>query len=319
MPYHHKATSPKQQREQRPAAAWLGGGFTHSRNSSPSYGIIPVPVPWYAVGGLGYQQHHHFPSHHPHPGPLPSGVVFAEEPSSQHNMGASPEQQEQEATATGVQDRHGVTEIDSGSNDDIRPVASKHDGDEAISSGGGGGGTLTHSSSSRAAVPPEPQTDHTLRSLSRQLQEAIALCEGYLQEHESNIEAIKAYLDVASRDRLWAGLLESKFRNDEGSRHMLRSLPFEVDLAVRQALHATQREKEMEMAKAGTSSASNKQEDLDRCEKRAHEIDILRLRCGRVITLAGMALITPNKCTKMIEEMMLMQQTIDELCTAKTE
>lgn len=204
---------------------------------------------------------------------------------------------------------------------------SQDDGASGIDKGNNSYSNIQHSNNECAAgilipspsraSPLEPQTDHALRLLSRHLQEAITLCDGYLKEHETNIEGVKLYLDIASRDRLWAGLLESKFKEDEGNRHMLRSLPFDIDAAVRRALNAAHKEKKL--ATAAASSAVDQQDKVDWYDRRAHEIEILRMRCVRVTKLTGMALFTPSKCKKLVEEMTMMQQTIETMCLAKTE
>lgn len=328
---YYKTASPgkqhSQQRDQRPAT-WLGsGGSTHhhhrnnNNNHHHPYGFIPIHVPWYALSGLGYQQQHPYPGGAAD-GPAPTGIFFtSEQPSSSSNsisssnMSATWEpvgsEQPQGASSSGGQGGDGATGVNSRGGDDDNNNSTPDPQHATVS--------LVPSNTGRA-VPPEPQTDHALRFLSRHLEEAIAVCEGYTQEHENNTEGVKLYLDAASRDRLWAGLLESKFKEDEGHMHLLRSLPYDVDAAVRQALRAAHQEKK-KLAVAAAAAADqeeNKDEDrqdkLDRCDKRAHEIEILRMRGARVAKLAGTALVAPGKCKKLVEEMAMMRQTIETIC-----
>lgn len=298
----------------------------HPRNNGHPYGFIPIPVPWYALSGLGYQQHQ-FPTNNPHP---PSADFFfaSDQPGSNmsanwadSSTAASPEQQQQqqqeeeeeEGASSSSEGQNGVTVV--GNNG----PESQQANDEGVAATHNAGGTVIQRMN--RAVLLEPQTDHVLRFLSRQLKDAIALCESYVQEYEDNIEGVRLYLDIASRDRLWAGLLESKFKDDEGSRHLLRSLPFDVDAAVRRALQAACKEREQIKTKldAASSSSADQQDNLDRYEKRAHEIEILRLRCGRVTKLAKVALGHLGMCKKLLEEMALMHQTIEAMCPTKTD
>lgn len=304
MPTYYKSTSPKQhsqQREQQPAA-WLGGS-THHRSNSP-YGFIPFPVPWYALSGFGYQPHHFSNS--------PSGGVFIPSDQPSNSMSANCENTRYPSSSEQPQ---GESIPSQGHNGGTSGADNSDNNNDQQSSHECTTGILIPSPSRASAL--EPQTDHALRFLARHLQEATTLCEGYLREHETNIEGVKLYLDIASRDRLWAGLLESKFKEDEGNRHMLRSLPFDIDAAVRRALNAAHKEKKL--ATAAASSAVDQQDKVDWCDKRAHEIEILRMRCVRVAKLAGMALATPSKCKKLVEEMTMIQQTIETMCLAKAE
>lgn len=352
----NKQQQQQQQQDQASRPATWHHPPHHRHNNHPSsYGFIPVHVPsWFALSGLGYhqqqQQQYLSPGSIINPAnggggggaPVPTGIFFTgEQPSSSSNMGGatawepvgSPEPAPHEATTGGPGAGGGDNNDNRGDDDD---EDDEDDDNHHNKRHNGGGASVTLVPGSRAAAPPEPQTDQTLRSLARHLQEAIAVCEGYAQEHENNTEGVRPYLDAASRDRLWAGLLARKFREDEGHRHLLRNLPYDVDAAVRQALRAAHRErKQLRLLLAATTTIAaaagagdhqeeeqkqeqDQQEKLDRCDKRAHEIEILRMRGARVAKLAGAALVTPGECKKLVEEMTLMRETIETMC-AKTE
>lgn len=315
MPTYHKPTSPKQEQQRQhsshqdhKSAAWLGGFTAAPQRNSNSYGFIPVPVPWYAVSGLGGYQQPYFPNNS-----VPSGVFFPDEQLSS-NMSANPGGP---AATTSCEPVEVPVEGPDGGAKGTNANNNNNVGAECQNLSGDSAATATLIQTTNRAVLLEPQTDHALKFLSRHLQEAITLCEGYLQDHDSNTDAVKQYLDIASRDRLWAAFLESKFKEDESNRHMLHRLPFDVDAAVRQALNAATREKGR--TKANLTAAESQQDKLDWCEKRAHEIEILRVRCGRVMKLAGMALVTLGKCKKLVEEMTLMQQTTETILATKFE
>lgn len=278
------------------------------------YNFMPIPISWYSLSGLGYQQHF----------PTPVGAFFTnEQPSLGHVFDTSIPTgfSQKQNMSTGNQDNatatcdnsHNPFHVNDGGEGPRSTPSREHERTAAAAAAAADNpGAMVPSMSRRPFAAP--QTDRALQFLSQQLKDAIKVWDEYIQEHNRNVETVLSYMDAACRDGLWTSLLEAKFQEDECNGHMLRSLPVDVDWATRQAQEASR----AEAAAAAATVATTPDEKLDKCEKTVHEMGILRMRCNRVAELAGKALKDLGECKKLLEEMRDMEKAVDATTQARS-
>lgn len=72
-------------------------------------------------------------------------------------------------------------------------------------------------------------TGRALQQLARQLDDAVAFCQGCLEQHAGNVEKVTSHVDAACRRALWRQLLEAQFRASGRDRHLFANLRADVE------------------------------------------------------------------------------------------